>query len=234
MQGDLYATKGIEYLVVIGYLLAMAVAVGAIALLRSRRARAARAAERSRAAVESMEVLPAFALTDGYAFHTGHGWVGGHDGGTVTVGLDGFAATALGEPDALELPAVGSAVRQGGPGWTVRVGDRALPMRSPVEGEVVAVNPAVLASPRLAAADPYGAGWLLKVRAANGVAWPRNLFSGGLAAAWMQYTVEQLGRLRGDGLGVVMADGGTPVRGFAKELDPEAWAAITRELFLAD
>jgi hypothetical protein len=102
-----------------------------------------------------------------------------------------------------------------------------------VEGEVVAVNPAVVESPRLLADEPYGAGWLLKVRVDHRP-WPRNLFSGSLAAAWMQYTVERLRQLQAGSLGVVMPDGGTPVRGFARALSEEEWDALAREFFLAE
>jgi glycine cleavage system H lipoate-binding protein len=227
MPGDIYATKGIEYLVVIAYLLVMAAAVSGFGRLRGAGVRAAR--PRGKA----VRVQPWFSLADGYRFHQGHSWVAAKDGDVVTVGVDDFAAKALGAPDALELPAAGSALSQGSPAWRVRVGERVLPMLSPVEGEVVAVNPAVVESPRLLADEPYGAGWLLKVRVDHRP-WPRNLFSGSLAAAWMQYTVERLRQLQAGSLGVVMPDGGTPVRGFARALSEEEWDALAREFFLAE
>lgn len=227
MPGDIFATKGTEYLLVIAYFilliaLARVVAPPIIAhgLPRNRRPLA--------------ELASWFSLADGYHFHQGHAWAAPADGNVVTVGLDDFAAQLVGPPDGLELPAVGSGVRQGEPGWTVRFGDRALAMVSPVEGEVVAVNPAVVESPRLAADDPYGRGWLLKVRAPNPQASLRNLFSGELASVWMRHTAERLRRLPAAGLGFVMPDGGTPLRGFGRALGPEEWQAVTREFFLTD
>lgn len=227
MPGDLYATKGIEYLVVIAYLVLMAGLVWGFGRLRSAGGRG------SKPRGKAVRVQPWFSLADGYRFHQGHSWVAMKDGDVVTVGVDDFAAKALGEPDALELPAAGSTLSQGSPGWTVRVGERVLPMLSPVEGEVVAVNPAVLEAPRLLADEPYGAGWLLKVRVDHRP-WPRNLFSGALASAWMQYTVERLRQLQAGRLGVVMPDGGTPVRGFAQALGEEEWDALAREFFLSE
>jgi glycine cleavage system H protein len=226
MQGDIYATKGIEYLVVIAYLLLMAGVVSGLALRRRARASA------SRGRREAARAAPWVCPEDGYRFHPGHTWAARKDGSVLTVGLDAFTATLLGEPDGFELPAEGSGLRQGGPGWKVRAGARVLPMLSPVEGEVVGVNPAVLASPRLAADDPYGEGWLLKVRTHDGRAGLRNLFTGDLASLWMRHTAERLGRLPGGELGVVMADGGTPMRGFARALDQEEWERLAREFFL--
>ena len=235
MQGDIFATKGIEYLITVVYLLLLVGLAWGFGLRRFAPASAA-ALKRPRAAGG-----PAgwFRMADGYGFHQGHAWaVAAESDGVVTVGLDDFAARLLGEPDALELPPVGAAVREGEPGWTVRAGERALPMLAPVAGEVVAVNPAVTLSPRLAADDPYGAGWLMRVKVGDRGGWRRTLLSGELAAFWMQRAAERLrglGVLEGprDGeLGVVLPDGGEPVRGLARALGPEQWAAVTREFFL--
>jgi glycine cleavage system H lipoate-binding protein len=224
MQGDIYATKGVEYLLVIGYLLLL---VATLKVVGPRLARAA-GAKGTRPAVRPG---PWFALADGYHFHPGHTWAAAGDGDVVTVGLDDFAAQLVGPPDGLELPAVGTGVRQGERGWRVRAGDRTLAMLSPVDGKVVAVNRAVLESPGLAAEDPYGEGWLLKVEAPNRGASLRNLLSGELASVWMRHTVERLRRLPAGGLGVVMPDGGVPVRGFGRALGPEEWDVVAREFF---
>jgi len=117
---------------------------------------------------------------------------------------------------------------------TLHAGDRSLPMLSPVDGEVVAVNPAVLETPRLAADDPYGAGWLLRVRPRDRRASLKNLLSGELAMLWMRDATERLRRMPAAGLGSVMPDGGMPVRGFGRSLAPEEWSQAARDFFLAD
>jgi glycine cleavage system H lipoate-binding protein len=226
MNSDIFATKGTEYLIVIAYLMAMAWAVRWFAS----RPIAGAAASGARRRVG--RPVPWFALAEGYHFHPGHAWAAPGDGDIVTVGLDDFAAKLVGAPDGFELPAVGTGVRQGEPGWAVRAGDRALTMLSPMEGQVVAVNPAVLETPQLAADDPYGQGWLLKVRAPNRKASLKNLFSGELASVWMQHTADRLQRMPAAGLGIVMADGGMPVHGFGRALGPEEWQAVAREFFL--
>jgi glycine cleavage system H protein len=226
MPVDIFATKGTEYLLVVVYLVLLIALVRYIAPRPNRAA--AGAPQRARGADTW------FVVRDDRQFHPGHGWVSAGAGDVVTVGLDDFAAHLVGVPDAVALPRVGAHVRQGGQGWELTAGGRRLGMRSPVEGDVVAVNEAVLAAPRLAAEDPYGEGWLLKVHAPDRQVWLRNLISGELARVWMQHTAERLSRLLAGGLGAVMADGGRPARGFAHALAQEEWEAVTRELFLAE
>ncbi len=230
MQGDIFATKGIEYLITIGYLLLL---VGLAWGFGIRRFARAAAAPRPRPAG------PAgwFRIAEGFGFHQGHAWAapGQGAGDVVKVGLDEFAAWLLGDPDRLELPPVGATVREGGPGWTVGAGERVLPMLSPVGGEVVAVNPALAGSPRLAGHDPYGAGWLMQVKVAEQGGWRRNLLTGELASFWMRRTAERLRELVASGsgeLGAVLPDGGAPARGLARALDREQWDRVTREFFL--
>ena len=225
---DIFATKGPEYLIVIAYLVLLVVAVR---FLAPRRAAQAVGVRRGRPGTRP---APWFALGDGLRFHQGHSWASAADGDVLTVGLDDFAAQLVGAPDALELPAVGADLRQGARGWSLRAGDRTLPMLSPVEGRVVAVNQAVLDAPRLAADDPYGAGWLLKVRTPDRTMTLRNLLSGELAAVWMRQTAERLLALPAGGLGVVMPDGGAPVRGFGRSLAPDEWDVVAHEFFLTD
>ncbi len=228
MQGDIFATKGVEYLIVVGYLLLLVGLAWGFGVPKLARAFALRSRGTTR--------IPAawFTVAEGYGYHQGHSWAGPADGEVVRVGMDDFAAKVLGDPEAIDLPAVGEGMRQGGRAWTVRAGGRELPMVSPVDGEVVGVNPALAVAPGLAADDPYGEGWLVQVRVNGRGAWRRNLLSGDLAALWMRHTAERLRGLQSGGLelGAVMADGGSPVRGFARALGPEECDAIARELFL--
>jgi hypothetical protein len=62
----------------------------------------------------------------------------------------------------------------------------------------------------------------------------RNLLQGNLAVSWMRDTVERLRRMPAGELGVVMPDGGAPVPGFGRHLDPEHWDDLAREFFLTD
>ncbi len=105
-------------------------------------------------------------------------------------------------------------------------------MLCPVRGEVVAVNEELLESPHLISDDPYGRGWLMKVRVPRMRPALRNLLSGSLAKAWIDDTMEVLQQRMSGSLGVVLQDGGLPVSGFARELSPEAWDEVVAEFLL--
>ncbi len=60
------------------------------------------------------------------------------------------------------LPKIGRWLRQGQKGWSVVCGSERIDMLSPVEGEVVEVNPEVVNNPELLTKDPYGKGWLVR------------------------------------------------------------------------
>jgi glycine cleavage system H protein len=165
-------------------------------------------------------------------YHRGHTWarVVGHD--TVLVGLDDFARRLLGAARRLRLPATGSWLRQGEPGFSVEVDGRAADLVSPVAGEVLAVNTDLEANPRLATDDPYGRGWLLKVRAGDLAAELRNLFSGSLARRFMEDAREGLDHRLMALSGSVLQDGGEPVADFALRLPEADWRRLVGDFLL--
>ncbi|WP_019629456.1 glycine cleavage system protein GcvH [Actinomadura atramentaria] len=99
-----------------------------------------------------------------------HEWVAGLDGegGIVTVGITAHAADALGEIVYLELqPAEGDTVEAGEVCGEVESTKSVSDLYSPVTGEVTAVNTAALDEPKVINDDPYGEGWIFKVRIAD-------------------------------------------------------------------
>jgi glycine cleavage system H lipoate-binding protein len=173
-----------------------------------------------------------FRVPDGYLFHQGHTWFRKEGREVVTVGLDDFAQKVLGRIDEVGLPHAGTRVSQGEKGWTLTVDSRIIPMISPVDGEVVAVNAAALRNPRVVNEDPYGSGWLLKVRATKLSANARNLLSGNVARRMVEESLNGIRLQSGESLGMVYQDGGVPVSGMAKALYGERWDGAVRELFL--
>ncbi len=166
-------------------------------------------------------------------FHPGHAWARVEGTDTVTVGMDDFAARLLGSADSISLPTLGSRVKQGFLGWGFKTDSRVIHMLSPVEGEIVAVNDAVAHSPSAAFEDPYGNGWLFKVRSTNLNSNLKNMIPNSMVGEWFE-SVRQTLANRGlaPGAAPLFADGGEPVRGFAKVVDPEGWDDLAREFFL--
>ncbi len=212
-----HATKAIEYLLAVTYLLLF------IPFWRF---------------VNGASPAQAFALgwfqvPDNVHLHRGHSWVKTLNG-AVAVGLDDFAHKLIGPLDAFDLPAVGTALRQGQKAFAVVADGRNFDVISPVDGNVVAVNERARTHPTDAVRDPYRAGWLLKVEPRWLTANLKNLISGNSARRFLDAAAETLSRRMSPELGVVLQDGGTPVLGIAREIDPAHWDDLVRASLRAD
>jgi glycine cleavage system H protein len=221
---DIYATKGIEYLIVIGFLAFF------VFFCRYLRQPVTTAPARGGIAAGGGR----FRVPEGFHFHQGHSWLRLAEDGTGSVGIDDFARKLVGRVDAIDLPRVGARLSQGEKGWTLAVDGKTIPMLSPADGEVVAVNTDVVRSPDILRQDPYERGWLLKVRSPKLAANARNLLSGRLARRWMEDTLEGLRPAPPASVGPVLPDGGLPVEGLARIIGGEAWSDLARIHFLTD
>ena len=96
-------------------------------------------------------------------YHPEHDWVR-IDGDTGTFGITWFAQDALGEVVFVDLPEVGMTVTQSEPYAEVESVKAVSDVYAPLSGEVLEVNPALGDSPERINEDPYGDGWLVKVK----------------------------------------------------------------------
>ena len=85
----------------------------------------------------------------------------------VTIGISAFAIDQLGDIVFLELPEVGDTVEKGENFGTVESVKAVEDLKSPVTGDVLERNDALLDAPEQIADDPYGDAWLIKVKAEN-------------------------------------------------------------------
>lgn len=86
------------------------------------------------------------------------------DGEIATIGISAFAVDQLGDIVFLELPEIGEALEKGVSFGTVESVKAVEDLNAPISGTVVERNSAMLDAPEELAEDPYGEGWLLKVR----------------------------------------------------------------------
>ena len=97
-----------------------------------------------------------------------HEWIS-IDGDVATVGITDFAADKLGDVVFVELPAVDSGVSAGQVVGEIESTKSVGELYAPLTGEVVAANEAVVDDPSLVNSDPYGDGWLVKIRVDSSV-----------------------------------------------------------------
>lgn len=95
-----------------------------------------------------------------------HEWLRPEDDGTYTVGVSDHAQDALGDLVFVETPDVGRSVTAGEACAVVESVKAASDIYSPIAGEIIAANDALAARPELLNADPYGEGWIMKIRPA--------------------------------------------------------------------
>lgn len=93
-----------------------------------------------------------------------HEWLRREDDGTVTVGITDHAQGALGDLVYVELPELGQEVEAGGEMAVVESVKAASDVYAPISGEVVDVNEELADDPEMINADPYGDGWIVRLR----------------------------------------------------------------------
>jgi glycine cleavage system H protein len=100
---------------------------------------------------------------DDLLYHAEHDWARIEDG-EAALGITWYAQDALGEVVFFEPPAVGNALVQGEPYAEVESVKAVSDVIAPLSGEIVAVNEALAENPQAINDDPYGDGWLVRVR----------------------------------------------------------------------
>ena len=230
----MYATKGFEYLLILGFL-----ALFTLFYLYFTSRRFDKATAVISRSLDSL--VEWFRVPDNVLYHQGHTWVKpeASESGFVKVGMDDFAQKMAGRMGLRNNPTVGSFIRQGERGWSLQDGEKSVDMLAPISGEVVEVNIALLAElekndHKISSldADPYDRGWLLKVIPANFERERKGLLSGTLAKKWMEEVADQLRLKISPELGTVMQDGGLPVAGMARIINGEEWDVLLKEFFL--
>ncbi len=106
------------------------------------------------------------AVPEGLFYTKSHEWMR-REGDLAVVGISHFAQEQLGEVVYVELPEVGRQVGQGEELGTLESVKAVSEFYSPVTGEVVEVNETLVDEPNRVNEDPYGEGWLARVRVAE-------------------------------------------------------------------
>lgn len=96
-----------------------------------------------------------------------HEWVRIEADGTAVVGITDFAQHELGDIVFLDITSVGQTIAKGEVFGTVEAVKTVSDLFMPIEGEVLELNAEVEKSPELVNEDPYGRGWIVRVKLAG-------------------------------------------------------------------
>jgi len=232
---SIYPAKLLEYTLAIGYLLLFIpfwryVQGGRKEAAKAAAASTARPAATATKARAASSGLGWFAVPAGIHLHPGHTWARLEPDGLVAVGADDFAHKLVGVAT-VEVPSLGGHVAQGEPAFAIGDGEKTVPLLSPIDGTVVAVNAAAREKAD-GLDDPYGTGWLFKVKPPRLAANLRQLLTDGPARRYMEEAEAQIALRLAPELGRVLQDGGVPVHGIARALAGDGWDELARRFFL--
>lgn len=106
-------------------------------------------------------------IPENLKFLDSHEWARVESDGTITIGISDHAQSSLGDLVFVEVPEVGKTLSKGGAAAVVESVKAASDVYSPLSGEVIAANESLGTAPELVNQDPYGQGWLFKIKPAN-------------------------------------------------------------------
>ena len=124
---------------------------------------------------------------EGLLYHPEHDWAK-VEGEEATMGITWFAQDSLGEVVFFEPPSVGAEISAGAPYAEVESVKAVSDVIAPLSGEVVAVNEELADNPERVNHDPYGEGWMVRIRLTGGEDEREQLMD---AAAYRQLVAEQ-------------------------------------------
>ncbi len=180
----------------------------------------------------AQEIVDGFHFPAKLRYHAGHTWLNRERKSVHRVGADEFAAILAGPVDRIELPKPGTWVRQGQRTVALFRGEEKIELVSPIEGEVVDVNPEIMANPELLRNDPYGEGWMMTVFSPDEEASTHNLLPQGLLRTWIRDSAEGFfGLQQRMGLATA-ADGGRPLKNATANLPVDVWKEAGRKFLL--
>ncbi|MFP4477300.1 MAG: glycine cleavage system protein H [Desulfatibacillaceae bacterium] len=170
-----------------------------------------------------------FALARNHYYHEGHMWARVEYGGRVRVGLDDFASRVFGPADRARAPRIGRRVALGEPDFSIERERRVAGCASPVDGIVVAVNPAMTNESGADSGSPYDRGWFALVEPVKLRGNLRRLMFDQGGQRWLESEVDRLMDMLGyAGETPLAATGGRAVPDIYGEHPELGWDRLRR------
>ena len=173
-------------------------------------------------------------LPAGIFFAPSHTWLNLFPSGKTTVGVDDFVSRLLSKPEIVMLRKPKDHVGKGDPLFLLKEGNHRLTIRSPLEGEILAVNDELPKNPDLLGRRLFSDGWgyIMKPLYPSEV---KKLLLGNESRLWIQREFQRLRDLfailgREESLApVFLQDGGPPIAGALLQMDDAVWQKLDTE-----
>jgi glycine cleavage system H protein len=164
-------------------------------------------------------------------FHPAHSWTTIDSAERVTVGVDDFAQSVLGQLTGAKLPELGKTCKQGEVLAVLMRGDKELPQVAPVSGTIVDVNPRLARNPQLVNTSPLDKGWTVKIAPWDLRLELANLMRSGSADRWQTAVRDQFIQWFSGSHDLVFQDGGKIAENVCDNLSTEEWKQLVAEFF---
>ena len=227
---DIFATKGTEYLFVIGYLMIL------IIFWRI-------ANKQFRIKEQALNVIGNLSanvlkIPQGLFFNKNHTWAFLEKTGIAKVGMDDFFQHVTGEVEFYNLKNPGDIIYKGDLLTEINQGEKKLRIFSPISGKIVETNPVLYEDPKIVNDDPYEKGWLYNIKPSSWMQDTKSYFIAESATQWATKELERFkdflsGRAVKDQISeqpiVLLQDGGELRDNVLSELPNEVWIDFQKE-----
>ncbi|MGM0565610.1 MAG: glycine cleavage system protein H [Bacteroidota bacterium] len=219
---DLFATKGIEYLITIVFFLSL------IPLWMVLNGKVPAASKKAKAMAGALS-LGRLTVPEGLFYNTDHTWAFLNTKGLARVGIDDFLRKAVGEVEVKPEVSPGQNIRKGDLMAQLICGDKTLNVFAPVSGKVMQHNnSAHIPSDQ---GNPYKNAWLMELKPENWLAETNSFVFAEKAHEWMKSEIERFRdfvsltaqKYSPEPAMVALQDGGEPREHVMREMSDEAW-----------
>ena len=171
-------------------------------------------------------------VPDDVSLATNHTWLRTNHDGAVTIGLDEFLSRLVGAVERVSIPSAGDIVAPAVGDIALGVQGHSLRLATPMTGNVIESNLDILRDPSLILRDPYGKGWLVRVKSGDDDVASWRKYVVGRPVEWLK---EQVALVRDfivmnahQGQPVMMQEGGLPMDGVLQQFDEDVWKDFNR------
>lgn len=226
---NLFDTKGIEYIIIIFFLLLLI----PIWIVVSRKSEVVRQI-RQKVSVLTAGILR---IPQGLFFSRNHTWLYLEKSGQARIGIDDFLAHIVGNVQVTSLKSPGDKIKKGEVVAVLEQNGKQLRVHSPVSGEMAEVNTVIAENGEMLISDPYNEGWLFSVKPDNWKGETTGFYLAEEASKWINSELQRmkdflsiaLAKHAGASPAIVFQEGGELQANPLEELEADIWNDFQKE-----
>jgi len=167
-------------------------------------------------------------------YSTWHTWLQIRKDKTVRIGLDDFSQNLLGNITGIELPEIGTILKEKESAWKVIVNGWEIDLLSPINGEIIDVNRKIADDLTIINRDPHKTGWILELKPVELDEKIELMLHDEKAISWLDSELDKLHSRVEDGIGVTIADGGELIDAISEKIDKSEWQKLIGQFLMTE